>query len=258
MILEDAVSADTATCYEPFDPTYCRDLMRRVIAPIADHYFRPRIIGAERIPAHGPLILAANHSGTAFPYDAIVLDFALWQREGMTAESKFRSVYEKELTLVWWMRPFGVDNLWRRGGGVDMTFDNFERLLVRGDRVIYYPEGVPGIGKGFARRYQLQRFRTSFLRLGARHDVPILPVSIVNAEWIMPFHFTFPPLDRVMQRLFHVPFLPLPAGVLAVIFPWLWYLALPAQLTFVVGDPIDARSVLRDAGAHGARRRRPR
>jgi hypothetical protein len=132
---------------------------------------------------------------------------------------------------------------------VDMTFDNFERLLVRGDRVIYYPEGVPGIGKGFARRYQLQRFRTSFLRLGARHDVPIFPVSVVNAEWIMPVHFTFPPLDRVMQRLFHVPFLPLPAGVLAMIFPWMWYLALPAQLTFVVGDPIDARSVLRDAGA---------
>ena len=84
MILEDAVSADTASCYEPFDHTYCHDLMRRVIAPIADHYFRPRIIGAEKIPARGPLILAANHSGTAFPYDAIVLDFALWQREGMT------------------------------------------------------------------------------------------------------------------------------------------------------------------------------
>jgi 1-acyl-sn-glycerol-3-phosphate acyltransferase len=240
-------------CYEPFDAAYCRNLMRRVIAPIADHYFRPRLIGADKIPAEGPVILAANHSGTAFPYDGIVLDFVLWRRDGMEAVSKFRSVYEKELSLVWWMRPFGVDNLWRRGGGVDMTFDNFERLLLRGDRVIYYPEGVPGIGKGFGRRYQLQRFRTSFARLAARHDVPILPVSIVNAEWVMPFHYTFPPLDHVMRRVFHVPFLPLPAGVLAMIFPWMWYLALPAQMTFVIGDPIDARSILREAGVKDVR-----
>jgi 1-acyl-sn-glycerol-3-phosphate acyltransferase len=239
-------------CYEPLDAAYCRGLMRRVIAPIADHYFRPRLIGAEKIPAKGPVILAANHSGTAFPYDAIVLDFALWRREGMTTESKFRSVYEKELSLVWWMRPFGIDNLWRRGGGVDMTFDNFERLLLRGDRVIYYPEGVPGIGKGFGRRYRLQRFRTSFVRLAARYDVPILPVSIVNAEWVMPFHYTFPPLDLMMRRLFRVPFLPLPAGILAMIFPWMWYLALPAQMTFVVGDPIDARATLREAGVNDA------
>jgi 1-acyl-sn-glycerol-3-phosphate acyltransferase len=240
-------------CYEPFDVAYCRGLMQRVIGPIADHYFRPRLIGAEKIPASGPVILAANHSGTAFPYDAIVLDFSLWRRDGMTMESKFRSVFEKELTLAWWMRPFGVDNLWRRGGGVDLTFDNFEQLLLRGDRVIYYPEGVPGIGKGFGHRYQLQRFRTSFLCLAARHDVPILPVSVVNAEWVMPFHYTFPPLDHLMRRLFHVPFLPLPAGVLAMIFPWMWYLALPAQMTFVVGDPIDARSVLREAGVKDVR-----
>jgi 1-acyl-sn-glycerol-3-phosphate acyltransferase len=244
----EAPVAAPAESYEPFDPAYCRDLLTRAVGPLSDFYFRPRIIGAEKLPAHGPAIIAANHSGTAFPYDAIVLDFGLWQRDGLAPEAKCRSVFEKELTLAWWMRPFGVDNLWRRGGGVDMTFDNFERLLLRGDRVIYYPEGVPGIGKGFQHRYQLQRFRTSFVRLAARHNVPIYPVSVVNAEWVMPFHITFPPLDRLMQRFFHVPFLPLPAGVLALIFPWMWYLALPANMTFVIGDRIDAWDVLHDAG----------
>lgn len=237
-----------ATSHDPFDPAYSRALMQRAIIPLLDHYFRPRFVGLEKLPRRGPAILAANHSGMAFPYDAIVLDFGLWRLEGMRPDTKCRSVFEKELTLVWWMRPFGVDNLWRRGGGVDMTFDNFERLLRRGDRVLYYPEGVPGIGKGFQHRYRLQRFRTSFVRLAARHDVPIYPISVVNGEWIMPLHFSLKPLDTVMQRLFHVPFLPLPAGVLAITFPWMWYLALPAHLTFVIGDPIDARAVLRDLG----------
>lgn len=244
----DATS--TAT-YEPFDPVYCHALMQRVIGPIIDHYFRPTFVGLDKLPARGPVILAANHSGNALPYDAIVLDFGLWEHDGMDPAAKYRSVFEKELALVWWMRPFGVDNLWRRGGGVDMTFDNFERLIQRGDRVLYYPEGVPGIGKGFHHRYQLQRFRTSFVRLAARHDVPIYPVSVVNAEWVMPFHFTWKPLDRLMERVFHVPFLPLPAGVLAILFPFLWFLALPAHMVFVVGDPIDARAVMRELGADG-------
>ena len=237
--------------YEPFDAGYCRELLKRVIGPLSEYYFRARVIGAENLPAHGPVVIATNHSGTAFPYDAIVFDFALWRRDGLRDDAKCRSVFEKELTLAWWMRPFGVDNLWRRGGGVDMTFDNFERLLQRGDRVIYYPEGVPGIGKGFQHRYQLQRFRTSFVRLAARYDVPIYPVSVVNAEWVMPFHVTFPPLDRLMQRFFHVPFLPLPAGLLALVFPWMWYLALPAHMTFVIGNPIDVWSVLHEVGVPG-------
>jgi hypothetical protein len=64
----------------------------------------------------------------------------------------------------------------------------------------------------------------------------------------MPFHFTVKPLARLMDRFFHVPFLPLPAGVLALLVPWLWYLALPARMTFVVGDAIDARAILAEAG----------
>jgi len=233
---------------DPLDLAYCRALMHQAIEPLLDHYFRARIVGAEKLPGKGPAILAANHSGMAFPYDAIVLDFFMWRRDGLAPSAKFRSMFEKQLALVWWMRPFGVDNLWRRGGGVDQTFDNFERLIERGDRVIYYPEGVPGIGKGFQHRYHLQRFRTSFLRLAARHEVPIYPISVVNGEWIMPFHFSWKPIDSLMERLFHVPFLPLPAGVLAILFPWMWYLALPAHLTFVVGDRIDARALLRDLG----------
>jgi hypothetical protein len=125
-----------------------------------------------------------------------------------------------------------------------MTFDNFARLLERNERVLYFPEGVPGIGKGFNRRYQLQPFKTSFVLLAARHNTPIYPVYCINAEWVHPFGYTFRPLDRLMQRVFHVPFLPLPIGLLAVVFPWMWYLAFPAKMIFVIGERIDVRAML--------------
>jgi 1-acyl-sn-glycerol-3-phosphate acyltransferase len=241
-------AAAAAPPAEPFEPEFVRAIERDVLAPITDRWFRATVVGRERIPAEGPLILCSNHSGNAFPYDGIVLDALLWRLDGTRPEAKIRTVYEHELSLVWWMRPFGIANFWRRGGGVDMTFDNFERLLERGDRVLYFPEGVPGIGKGFNRRYQLQPFRSSFVLLGARHRAPVIPLYIVNGEWLHPFGYTLRPIDWLFQRLFHVPFLPLPLGLVAIVLPWVWFLAFPARLTFVVGEPLDVEAALRAEG----------
>jgi len=234
--------------FEPFDPDYTQRVIGKGFAPVIDDYFRARIIGGERIPRQGPLVLAPNHSGSAFPFDAMVLDSLLWRRDDYRREAKFRSVYEKELSTTWWMRPFGVDNFWRRCGGVDMTFENFHELLARGERVIYYPEGVPGIGKGFHRRYRLQRFHTSFLIHCARNRAPVVPLYIINAEWVNPFNFTIGSLDRLVHRLFRVPFLPLPSALLGIAWPWCWYLAFPSRMIFVVGKPIDVAAKMRAAG----------
>ncbi|HVR07671.1 MAG TPA: hypothetical protein VMW75_06440, partial [Thermoanaerobaculia bacterium] len=73
-----------------------------------------------------------------------------------------------------------------------------------------------------------------------------------NAEWVLPFCFTFRPLDRLAQKLCRVPFLPLPAAPLALLFPWLWYFALPSRMVFVVGEAIDVRQMVADAGLGGA------
>jgi len=234
--------------HEPFDPEFAREVIDQVFQPLLEHYFRPRLLGAQRIPERGPLILAANHSGNAFPYDGMVLDSMLWRRMDYRPELKFRSVFEKELAITWWMRPFGLDNFWRRCGGVDMSFDNFDRLLARRERVIYFPEGVPGIGKGFHRRYQLQPFHTSFINLAARHGAPVYPLYIINAEWVIPFSFTLKPVDWLMQKLFHVPFLPLPAAPIGILFPFAWYLTLPARMILVVGEPIDVAAMVAEAG----------
>jgi 1-acyl-sn-glycerol-3-phosphate acyltransferase len=238
----------TRTRHDPIDWDYLYSLIDGFMGDVMDRYFRAELIGHEKLPDDGPLILAPNHSGNAFPHDAIVLDAALWRASGYTRAGKFRSVYTPQLAATWWMRPFDLDNWWRRGGGVDMTFTNYDKLLERGDRVIYYPEGVPGIGKGFTRRYQLQHFHSSFVVLAAKHDAPVYPVSVVNAEWVNPTSVTFESMDKLFRKVLGIPFLPLPIAPLALLFPFIFYLAFPCQMTFVVQRPVNVRQMLREEG----------
>jgi len=235
---------------DPIDWAYVESLVHGPLQDVVNHYFRGEILGTEKLPDpdDGPCIVAPNHSGNAFPHDAIVLDALLWAESGYTKAGKFRSVYTPQLASTWWMRPFAINDWWRRVGGVDMTFANFDALLDRGDRVIYYPEGVPGIGKGFLRRYQLQHFHSSFVVLGAKHGAPVYPVSVVNAEWVNPTSVTFEPVNRLFKKGLGIPFLPLPIAPLAFLFPFVFYLAFPCQMTFVVQDPVDVRAMLRDEG----------
>jgi 1-acyl-sn-glycerol-3-phosphate acyltransferase len=235
--------------HDPIDWDFIRGVESGFLGDILDYWFRAKIIGAEKIAQHGPLIVAPNHSGNAFPHDAVILDGLLWRHAGRTKAAKFRSVYTPQLAAVWWMRPYGIDNWWRKGGGVDMTFGNYDRLLERGDRVIYYPEGVPGIGKGFLKRYQLQHFHSSFVVLADKHAAPIYPVAVVNAEWVNPTSVTFPWLNDLFRRVAGLPFFPVPTVFLAALFPFVFYLAFPCQMTFVVGDPIDVRALLREEAA---------
>lgn len=236
---------------EPFDPIdwdYLRRVRADFLDDIIDHYYRAEMHGADKIPATGPLIIAPNHSGTAFPHDGMIMDGLLWRHDGYRREAKFRSVFSPKLAAVWWMRPYGIDNWWRRGGGVDMTFKNYDALLARGDKVIYYPEGVPGIGKGFLKKYQLQHYYSSFVVLAARHGAPVYPVSIVNAEYVNPTGLTFAPLNKLFDKLLGIPFFPLPIMLLVLIFPFFFYFAFPCQMVFLIGDPLDIQKMLREEG----------
>jgi 1-acyl-sn-glycerol-3-phosphate acyltransferase len=234
--------------HDPMDWAYVESMARGVFGEVVDHWFRAEVIGAEKIPRAGPLIVAPNHSGNAFPHDAMVLDLLLLRHYGRDRAAKCRSVYTPQLAAVWWMRLYGLDNFWRRGGGVDMTFGNYDRLLERGDKVIYYPEGVPGIGKGFLKRYQLQHFHSSFVALAAKHRAPVYPVAVVNAEWVNPTSVTFEWLNALFRKAVGLPFFPIPTVFVAALFPFVFYLAFPCRMVFVVGDPVDVRALLREEG----------
>ena len=237
---------------DPLDIEYINSLRVNVLDPIIDHWFRARLFGAEKLPAHGPIIIASNHSGNAFPHDALVLDALLWRYDNNDPEKKCRSVYSPKLARTWIMRLFGIDNFWRRCGAVDMTFYNFRSLLQHGERVIYYPEGIAGIGKGFNKRYQLQPFSSSFVQLANEHSTPIFPVYTINAEWVNPTSISISWLNRWVDKFTGVPFFPIPAAFIALVFPFFFYFGFPCKMNFFVGDPIHADEVLKELGWDGS------
>ncbi len=234
---------------DPMDFEYLESFYHEVSSGIMDHYFRATLSGFENIPESRPVILASNHSGNAFPHDSFVLDQLLWREGGFGEKAKIKPLYSPKLAINWWLRPFGLDNWWRKFGAVDQTYLNFDRILARGGRVIYYPEGIPGIGKGFNRRYRLQPFQPSFVKLAARYDVPLLPVFGINAEWINPANLTFRWIDKVSSRFLGIPFIPLPLIIVAAIFPFFFYFAFPCNMKFFVGKPIDVRERAKKQGS---------
>lgn len=180
--------------------------------PLYEGYFRVASHGAEKVPKSGAAILAANHSGT-LPFDAAMLWADVVRQVGRVP----RAVADYFVSNL----PF-VSTLFTRAGAVAGTRDNVRSLLDAGELMMIFPEGVPGIGKPFHERYQLQEWRVGHAELAIRHRAPVVPVAIVGAEEQMP------QIARLKLRLFGAPYLPLT----------LTPLPLPVRYHIHYGEPI--------------------
>lgn len=225
----------------PFDSGFIRHLAEQAFNLLNHDYFRAQILHLDRVPprtSKRPRIFFSNHSGMAFPWDAIVFNTLYWERRGFAEGDLLRPLIAPMLLQSKMMSPYMIDNLWERGGCLEASMENFEYLMHEGQDVIMYPEGVPGIGKGFNRRYQIQKFSTSFLRMAMQFDAELVPVHTINAEYLHPFSYRSDALNRLVQKL-GVPFLPLsPLTALVPVFPWMFYFSLPANIHYVFGKPI--------------------
>ena len=226
-----------------FRPQFAISLVRNVLSFLDRHYFRSRWVGFEGWPARNnpnvPLIFIGNHSGMAFPWDAMIFLGRLLRASGYDFTSSCRPLVAPALSRSPIMSPFFLPDFCRRAGGVDASLENFEALIGDpGASVMIYPEGIAGIGKGFNHRYQLQRFSNSFLRMALKHRTDIVPVLTVNGEFINPLGYRVQWLNRLAQKI-GVPFVPVgPLTGLVGIQPWSFYFGMPARLTYVRGRRI--------------------
>jgi len=228
--------------YDYFDPNFLRQLNNSMLNIIADAYFRPVFIGFEEMPVRNnpdcPVILASNHSGMSFPWDAMIFGCGIQKHFDYDENKTFRSIVAPGLSGVPVMHPFYMKGAWKVAGGVDATFLNFETMMqYPKGHLLIYPEGVPGIGKGFNNKYKLQRFATSFIRMSLKHKTDILPYSTVNAEYTIPYVYSSAWVNRQFNKV-GVPFMSLGLPTLALIFPFAFYMAFPAKMHFIKGTRI--------------------
>lgn len=228
--------------YDYFDPNYVKQLNNAAFDMLEASYFRPVFIGFDDMPERNdpdhPVILASNHSGMAFPWDAMVFGCGLMKRFHYHEQKIFRPLVAPMLSGIPAMHPFFMKGSWRQSGGVDANFLNFETMMYypKGHLLIY-PEGVPGIGKGFNRKYQLQRMATSFIRMSLKHQTDILPYSTVNAEYVVPYMYSVDWVNKQFKKI-GVPYMALGILTIFLVFPWAFYLAFPVNMHFVRGRRI--------------------
>jgi 1-acyl-sn-glycerol-3-phosphate acyltransferase len=198
-----------------------------------ERYWRIEVSGIEHVPATGPALLVANHSG-AVPADAFMLATALELRH--PEPRCLRVLFDKFVDAL----PF-IGELYRRLGGVTASFANAESLLRRGELVGLFPEGLAGAEKLYFERYRLRPFKTGTARLSLRTGSPIVPVAIVGAEE------AYPVIARLYRagRLVGLPWIPVTplfpvcgvAGGLPLPSKWAMHFGAP-----ILPPPADGRS----------------
>ncbi|WP_309897490.1 1-acyl-sn-glycerol-3-phosphate acyltransferase [Archangium sp.] len=187
-------------------------VMQPVVDFLYERYWRVSVQGASHVPT-GPVLLVANHSG-ALPFDGPVLQQALSRERPDLQEARWLAEDQ-----VFHAPMLGT--LMNRLGAVRACPENALRLLDELRPIIVFPEGIQGLSKPFAQRYQLKRFgRGGFVKLALRTGAPIVPVAIVGAEETAPL---FGKIPASFLGLSYLPLTPPP---------------LPARWTIRFGDPI--------------------
>jgi 1-acyl-sn-glycerol-3-phosphate acyltransferase len=220
---------------DEFDPVF-RDRVRPAFQFLHDRYWRVETSGTGNLPAVGPALLVANHSG-AVPFDGAMIVTTV----DMHRRRNVRFVYDR---FVEQLSP--VATFYRKVGGVPATRENAIALLRAGELVLFFPEGVHGVAKPFGDRYQLRTFSPGFARLALALDVPIVPVAVVGAEEIYPLVARAEGIGKMIGAPYLpiTPFFPLLGLLGALPLPTKWFIRFgkPFRLTPAEGAECGPRA----------------
>lgn len=188
----------------------------KFFTPIYRHYFKVRMIGAEKIK-NEPYVIVANHSGQ-IPIDAILISLAFLL--DVEAPHLIRPMVDRFMTTL----PF-INKYASSLGAVLGDRQNAHYLLAKGQSILVFPEGVKGISKNSTNYYQIKDFSSGFYRMAASYQTPILPIAVIGAEEMYPFVVHFKGLANMMG----LPALPLTLNLIP----------LPSPIDIYIGDELN-------------------
>jgi 1-acyl-sn-glycerol-3-phosphate acyltransferase len=167
---------------------------RIVAGPFLHAFGRPRIIGAENIPASGGAILAANHLSAI---DSIYLPFMVTRPVTFSAKSEYFSRGGPASRLfALYMKATGQLQIDREAGrAAQATLEAALQRLEDGQLFGIYPEGTRSPDG------RLYRGRPGVGWLALRSGLPVIPVGMMGTRRILPPGSVVPRLGRVEVRI---------------------------------------------------------
>jgi len=182
-------------------------------------WWRVEVVGVERVPASGRVLVVVNRAGTLVPYAAFMVAEALEAPERAAVPC-----IDPALLRLPVLGPM-LAGL----GGRLATAREVRAILRTDDLAVVLPEGPGTVGKPWSLRYRLGAFtRVPLLRTAIETGAPIVPVAAIGSEETQP---TLARLE-VLGRPLGLPALP----VTPTLVP------LPTKWTLCVGEPLDVAS----------------
>ncbi|HEY1569744.1 MAG TPA: lysophospholipid acyltransferase family protein [Pseudonocardiaceae bacterium] len=155
-------------------------LMKYVLlGPLLRLLFRPRVEGAEHLPARGGAVLASNHLAVA---DSFFLPLMVSRRVTFLAKREYftgRGV--KGLLKRWFFAGVGQVPIDRSSAAAaQAALDTGVRLLTEGSLLGIYPEGTRSPDG------RLYKGKTGLARMVLKSGVPVIPVVMVGTDKANP------------------------------------------------------------------------
>lgn len=206
-------------------------LVRRVVRP----YHRAEVEGIERIP-DGAALYVGNHNGGLLSIDTFIAFSEVLLERGLPA-----TPYALAHSVI--IRVPGINHSIVPLGAVEASWENAERLLAEGHKVLVYPGGDIEAFRPFSERHQVKfGGRRGWIRLALRNDVPVVPVAAAGAHATLIIIDDQPGLAGLLglHRLFRTDVWPLTFSI-----PWGLtfgpappYIPLPVKIAIEFLEPV--------------------
>jgi 1-acyl-sn-glycerol-3-phosphate acyltransferase len=163
-------------------------VLRRLLWAVAKVWFRLTVEGAERVPARGAVILAANHLAVI---DSFVVALALRRRVVFLAKAEY---FERPLSRVLF-RALGAVPVRREAARAALaSLEVAGQVLARGEAFAIHPEGTRSLDG------RLYRGRTGVAQLALEAGAPVVPVALIGTDRVQPSGVRIPRPNRITVR----------------------------------------------------------
>jgi 1-acyl-sn-glycerol-3-phosphate acyltransferase len=155
-------------------------LMKHVLlGPLLRTLFRPKVEGADHIPATGGVVLASNHLAVA---DSFFLPLVVSRRVTFLAKREYFTAPGILGRLKkWFFSGVGQVPIDRSSGAAaQAALDTGVRLLTEGSMLGIYPEGTRSPDG------RLYKGKTGLARMVLQSRVPVVPVAMVGTDQVNP------------------------------------------------------------------------